>query len=79
MKTKDDEYLYYNLSMIFDEISQKLNLSKANIKAIDSCHNNGNANVFISFMLKVIKETIINTTQKKTRIQTLQEMNLQRL
>lgn len=33
-------------------------------KAIDSCHNNGNANVFISFMLKVIKETIINATQK---------------
>lgn len=67
MKTKDNEYLYYNLSMIFDEISQKFKLSKANIKAIDSCHNNGNANVFISFMLKVIKETIINTTQKTTQ------------
>lgn len=34
-------------------------------KAIDSCHNNGNVNIFINFMLKVVKETIINTTQKK--------------
>ena len=36
-------------------------------KAIDDCHINGNANKFISFMLKVIKETIINTTQKTTK------------
>lgn len=36
-------------------------------KAIDSCHNNRNVNVFITFMLKVIKETIINTTQKTTQ------------
>lgn len=36
-------------------------------KAIDDCHINGNTNKFISFMLKVIKETIINTTQKTTQ------------
>ena len=36
-------------------------------KAIDSCHDNGNANVFIRFMLKIIKETIVNTTQKTTQ------------
>lgn len=36
-------------------------------KAIDDCHVNGNTNKFISFMLKVIKETIINTTQKTTQ------------
>lgn len=34
-------------------------------KSIESCHLNGNADVFITFMLKIIKETIINTTQKK--------------
>ena len=33
-------------------------------KTIDDCHNNGNVNKFISFMLKVIEETIVNTTQK---------------
>lgn len=36
-------------------------------KSIDSCHLNGNANVFITFMLKIIKETIINTTQNTTQ------------
>ena len=36
-------------------------------KSIESCHLNGNANVFITFMLKIIKETIINTTQKTTQ------------
>jgi len=35
--------------------------------AIESSHNNGNANAFISFMLKVIKETIIITTQETTQ------------
>lgn len=36
-------------------------------KSIESCHLNGNANVFITFMLKIIKETIINTTQNTTQ------------
>ncbi|MBQ3418984.1 MAG: Fic family protein [Erysipelotrichaceae bacterium] len=36
-------------------------------KSIESCHLNGNANVFITFMLKIIKETIINTTQETTQ------------
>lgn len=36
-------------------------------KSIESCHLNGNANVFITFMLNIIKETIINTTQKTTQ------------
>lgn len=36
-------------------------------KAIDDCHSNGNVNKFISFMLKVIEETIVNTTQETTQ------------
>lgn len=34
-------------------------------KAIESCHVNGNANAFITFMLKIIKETIINVSLEK--------------
>lgn len=36
-------------------------------KAIESCHLNGNVNSFITFMLKIVKETIENTTQKTTQ------------
>lgn len=43
------------------------NHQKQYYKAIDDCHSNGNVNKFISFMLKVIEETIANTTQKTTQ------------
>lgn len=36
-------------------------------KSIESCHKNGNVNVFIDFMLKAVKETIEDTTQKTTQ------------
>ena len=36
-------------------------------KAIESCHINGNANVFISFMLKCINSSLEKTTQKTTQ------------
>ncbi|MBQ2639390.1 MAG: Fic family protein [Bacilli bacterium] len=35
--------------------------------AISECHNNGNANVFIEFMLKIINNILDKTTQKTTQ------------
>ena len=57
----------YNEAFAYLPIEETIyKYQKQYYKAIDSCHGNGNANVFVSFMLKVIKETI-NTTQKTTQ------------
>lgn len=58
----------YNPKFEYMPLEEELYLNQIEYyKAISECHINGNANVFISFMLKMIKNTLDKTTQKTTQ------------
>lgn len=58
----------YNENFEFIPLEEEIYLKQETYyNAIASCHNNGNANEFINFMLKTILSCIEKTTQKTTQ------------
>lgn len=59
----------YNENFEFIPLEEEMYLNQEEYySSIDRCHNNGNANEFINFMLKTILNCIEKTTQKTTQI-----------
>ena len=58
----------YNSKFEYIPIEEEIYLNqKEYYDAISRCHANGNANEFITFMLKIINSVINKTTQKTTQ------------
>lgn len=59
----------YNENFEFIPLEEEMYINQEEYySSIDRCHNNGNANEFINFMLKTILNCIEKTTQKTTQI-----------
>ena len=59
----------YNSNFEYIPIEEELYLNQDKYyETISECHNNGNANVFIHFMLESINNCLLKTTQKTTQI-----------
>lgn len=59
----------YNSNFEYIPIEEELYLNQDKYyEIISECHNNGNANVFIHFMLESINNCLLKTTQKTTQI-----------
>ena len=56
---KEFEYIPFEEEMYLNQIEY--------YDSISACHINGNANIFIKFMLKIINNTLEKTTQKTTQ------------
>jgi len=58
----------YNENLEFIPLEEEMYINREDYyNSISSCHNNGNANEFINFMLKTILNCIKKTTQKTTQ------------
>lgn len=58
----------YNKKFEYISIEEEIYASQDEYyKSIDECNNNGNANIFIDYMLKTIDNCLLKTTQKTTQ------------
>lgn len=70
----------YNYKFEYIPIEEEIYLNQAKYyKSISKCHINGNANEFISFMLKAINDSLEKTTQKTTQKNTQIKLNKNQL
>lgn len=59
----------FNENFEFIPIEEEIYINQEEYyRSISECHNNNNANVFIKFILKIIKSAVQKTTQKTTQI-----------